>query len=147
MYWSFCVPLVVFLAVCGGQPNLHAQGTPTELLNGLMKADNISDLEAVLELYADDAVLLPPNEPLVTGKPAIRTRYAQLFAKTRMEVRFEPEDVRIDGSLAVLRGRTVGKRVSSDGSKTEDLGNKFLMILKRVGSDWRISALMWNADR
>ena len=145
--WYFGVAMLAFALVCAGRLSLHAQTTPTELLNALERADNASDLEGVLRLYGDDAVLLPPNEPLVTGKPAIRARYTQLFAKTRMELRFAPEDVQADSSLAVLRGRTIGKRVSNDGSKTEDLGNKFLMVLKRVGGDWRIAALMWNADR
>ena len=142
--WTAVALLGLLLVV---RPSLDAQTTPTDVLNGLMRADNAGDLEGVLALYADDAVLLPPNEPLVSGRAAIRARYTRVFGTTRMEVRFEPDVVRMDGSLAYLRGHTIGKRVSVDGSKTEDLGNKFLMVFTRNRADWRIAALMWSPDR
>ena len=53
------------------------------MLASLQTADNSGDLETVLFLYADDAILLPPNEASVSGKPAIRERYEALFAHTR----------------------------------------------------------------
>lgn len=126
---------------------LHGQSSPRETLSALMRADNRGDLDAVIALYTDDAVLLPPNEPVVSGKAAIRARYMRLFATTRMDVRFEPIDVYVSGNLAYLRGRTVGRRISADGAKEEDLGNKFLMILERRNSAWLVARLMWSPDR
>lgn len=46
----------------------------------------------VLFLYADNAILLPPNEASVSGKPAIRKRYEALFARTRTAARFEVDE-------------------------------------------------------
>src|SRR5262245_18720159 len=116
------------------------------VLVALMKADNASDLEAVLSLYAEDAALLPPNEPIMRGKAAIRERYTRMFASTRMTVRVEPEDDGVSGDLAFLRGRTVGTRVSTDGQRSEDLANKFVMIFERRGGVWLIHSLTWNPD-
>jgi uncharacterized protein (TIGR02246 family) len=121
--------------------------TPRDLLATLMRADNASDLEGVLGLYADDAVLLPPNEPVVTGKAAIRARYTKMFATTRMEVRFEVDDDAVGGSIGFLRGRTIGRRISTGGGRVEDLTGKFVMVLKRSGDGWAIASLIWNADR
>ena len=124
-----------------------APSSPRELLAALMKADNASDLEAVLALYADDAVLLPPNETEVRGKAAIRARYTKMFATTRMAVRFEIDDAADQGIVGFVRGRTIGKRVSTDGARTEDLTGKFVMLLKRGGEGWAIGSLIWNLDR
>ena len=121
--------------------------SPRALLATLMKADNASDLEGVLALYADDAVLLPPNETEVRGKTAIRARYTRMFATTRMEVRFEIDDAGENGGLGFLRGRTVGKRVSTDGARVEDLTGKFVMLLERGAGGWVIGSLIWNQDR
>lgn len=124
-----------------------APQSPRELLASLMKADNASDLEAVMAMYAEDAVLLPPNEPSVSGKPDIRSRYTKMFATTRMNVRFEIDEDGTNGDLGFLRGRTIGRRVSTDGKRVEDLTGKFLMLLKRQGGGWQIKTLVWNADR
>jgi len=58
----------------------------------LETADNSGDLETVLFLYDDDAILLPPNEATVSGKPAIGKRYEALFARTRTAARFEVDE-------------------------------------------------------
>lgn len=118
-----------------------------ELLTALMRADNASDLEAVMAAYADDAVLLPPNEPAVHGKDAIRARYIRMFATTRMNVRFEIDDDCMQHRIGFVRGHTMGRRVSTNGARVEDLTGKFVMVLSRRGGGWKISSLIWNADR
>lgn len=56
-------------------------GAPAELsrvrdvVNGLIAADNARDIERVVELYAPDAILMPPDESPVEGIAAIRPRY------------------------------------------------------------------------
>lgn len=112
-----------------------------------MKADNSNDLNTVIGLYASDAILLPPGESAVRGKDAIRQRYEKMFATTRMSVEFVAEDERSAGRVGYIRGRTIGTRRANDGRSTEDLTNKFVMVLTREGSDWRILSLIWNANR
>ena len=99
-----------------------------------------------MAVYADDASLLPPNEMTVRGRAAIRARYKQLFARSRMEVRFEADEVGVNGGAGFIRGRTIGRRVSADG-RVEDLTGKFVMLLRNGAGGWVISALIWNADR
>jgi ketosteroid isomerase-like protein len=57
--------------VWAGEP----AATPQDVLRLLMKADNASDLDGAMLAYAPDAMPLPPNEPLVSGKDAICRRY------------------------------------------------------------------------
>ena len=142
MYAVSAVLIALLLAAPAAPPQ-----SPRELLAALMTADNASDLESVLALYADDAVLLPPGETEVRGKAAIRARYTKMFATTRMAVRFEIDEAADQGDVGFLRGRTIGKRVSTDGGRTEDLTGKFVMLLKRHGAGWAIGSLIWNLDR
>lgn len=144
MKLPICVAVSVLLAA-----SAHAQSaaSPKELLATLMKADNSNDLKTVIGLYAADAILLPPGELAVRGKDAIRQRYERMFATTRMSVEFVAEDERADGRVGYIRGRTIGTRRANDGRSTEDLTNKFVMVLTREGNDWRILSLIWNANR
>jgi uncharacterized protein (TIGR02246 family) len=141
------VVLAALAIVCVAPAAESQPGAPGELLEHLMAADNAGDLEGVLRLYASDAVLLPPNEPAVRGRAAIRERYRQMFAATRMRVTFTVDDQGGAGDVWFIRGRTAGARRSIDGSSEEPLAHKFVMILKRDAGAWRISSLIWNADR
>lgn len=142
---TMIVAILAWLVAAPAPP--AAPQSPRELLATLMKADNAGDLEAVMAIYADDAVLLPPNEPAVIGKPAIRSRYTRLFANTRMDARFEVDADGVAGALGFVRGRMIGQRVSTDAKRVEDLTGKFVMLLKRDAEGWVISALIWNPDR
>jgi len=134
--------LSVFFVLAGALPQ-----SPRDLLQTLERADNANDLNTVIALYADDAVLLPPNERIVAGKDAIRSRYIDLFARTRMVARFEIDDERSGADHASIRGRVIGRRVATGGT-VEDLTGKFVMLLARdAAGAWHISALIWNADR
>jgi len=44
------------------------------IAEGIVAADNRSDIDAVLAYYAPDVVLMPPSEPPVVGRSPIRPR-------------------------------------------------------------------------
>ncbi len=93
----------------------------------------------VLFLYADNAILLPPNEASVSGKPAIRKRYEALFARTRTAARFEVDEERAAGPYGYIRGRMIGQRTASDGlervANADESGLSDLRALFRVYAD------------
>jgi len=120
--------------------------SPRSVLASLQTADNSGDLETVLVLYADDAILLPPNEASVSGKPAIRERYEALFARTRVAARFEVDEERAAGAYGYIRGRMIGQRTTSDGM-VEDLTGKFVMLFRKESKGWQIASLIWNTDK
>lgn len=114
--------------------------------HGLMAADNVRDVEQVVELYAPDAIMLPPNESPVEGIAAIRPRYEAFFETHQPALRFIIEETRVVNNLAYVRGRTRGT-IRDLGRQTEQtINDVFLMILKRTDSGaWKISRLMWHA--
>jgi ketosteroid isomerase-like protein len=120
--------------------------SPRTVLAALQNADNLGDLETVLSLYAEDAMLLPPNEARVSGKAAIRRRYEGLFARTRMAARFEVDEERATGAYGYIRGRMIGKRTATDGT-VEDLAGKFVMLFRKGAKGWQIASLIWNTDK
>ena len=140
-------PRVAVFVLLAATAHAQSAATPKELLASLLTADNSNDLKTVVDLYAPDAILLPPGEAAVRGKDAIRQRYERMFATTRMTVEFVAEDTDSDGRLGYIRGRTVGTRRANDGRSTEDLTNKFVMVLVREAAGWRIRSLIWNANQ
>ena len=115
------------------------------VVEGIIEADNARDLERVLRHYADDAVLMPPNEPPVRGKPAIRPRYEELFAKFAPAIVVNIDTIEIERDLAIVSGRNGGSLAALDGGGSRTLNDAWVMILGRRGKDWKIIRLIWHS--
>lgn len=113
----------------------------------LIAADNAGDLDAVVERYSEDAILLGPSSPPVTGRAAIREHYGRLFEMYRFDVAFQSSETRAFGEWAFDRGVTSGTLTPLDGSAPITVHDRYLMILQRDGSEWRVARLMWNPDQ
>lgn len=106
------------------------------------------DLEAILDHYADDAVLLAPGAPAVAGKDALRAAYEL----TRQHVRIEPggtsqaHDVVELGDFAWVR--TESRAVALDpGTGHREAGHfREVFVLRRLDGDWKIWRYMFNTQ-
>jgi uncharacterized protein (TIGR02246 family) len=113
---------------------------------GIIEADNLRDIDRVLELYADDAVLLPPNAPPVIGKDKIRPRYETLFAGFDPGIIGRVDQVCLGGpTTAFVRGHNGGRMAARGGGEDRTLDDTYLMLLRRdADQGWRISHLIWH---
>jgi uncharacterized protein (TIGR02246 family) len=103
-------------------------------------AYNAKDAAKVAGMYAQDAVVMPPNEPMVKGRAAIEARLQQEM-KEGLKLQLTPTESAIAGSQAYETGTVT---VTLSGGQT--LKEKYLVVYKRVGSDWKIAFDIWNSD-
>lgn len=112
-----------------------------------VKATLAGDAKAIAALYTEDAVEMPPNQPMVKGRAAIQQHYEKLFAAGKIS-RF---------TLAHLETRSTGDTgydvgtydqgiTPSGASEVADTG-KFVVVLKRTGGAWRVAYAIYNSDR
>jgi len=125
-------------------PVVAAEQGPQEVLRRIITANNQSDLKAVGQLYAEDAILLPPKGPVVEGRKAILARYEESFAMLTLSYTFEELESKRSGDWAYSRGFTRGHATPKDGTPGRTIYDKYLMILHRDHGQWRIARLMWN---
>jgi uncharacterized protein (TIGR02246 family) len=111
---------------------------------GIIAADNERDIGRVLGFYTDDAVFLPPGEPPVTDRDAIRQRYEKLFADFAPAIEGRIDEICAVGDLAYVRGHNGGWLVSRIGGRSRELDDVYLMVLRRGGGDWKVARLMWH---
>jgi uncharacterized protein (TIGR02246 family) len=134
--------------LANGSTTLITEHEVRAVADEIIAADNVRDLNAVLRLYEVDAVLLPPNEPAVVGRDAIRPRYEALFQSMTPAIVSKIDEVQVAGDWAFVRGNNAGEMRPLIGhSSPPKLDDVFLMILHR-GQDgrWRIARLMWHAS-
>ena len=95
-------------------------------------AQNAKDINALMAMYADDAVSMPDGEPMLTGKAAIRKKQEANFAKPSKyaSVAFETLDVYSQGNVVTEVGKTIDKDATG---KTAGTGKYMAIYEKRDG--------------
>jgi uncharacterized protein (TIGR02246 family) len=111
------------------------------------KAWNAGNVESLLALYTDEAVAMPPNQPLSVGKEAMRTANQKYFDQFREDNRSIVEDVRVSGDLAIARGTQVTITTPKAGGKTVQDKAKWISAFQRQpNGSWKVLWEMYNSD-
>ncbi len=106
---------------------------------------NAKQLEKVVEIYAEDAVYLPPHHDAVHGRQAIREYLKGPLDHGATDLRFEVTYIKQSGDLAYDVGRYSMTVPQSDGSKRPDRG-KYLAVWRREKGSWKLVADSWSSD-
>ena len=117
----------------------HHQATK-ELSNG--------NLEALMAAYADDVVMMPPNEAERVGKVAVRSMWENLLKDFTAEVVVSINEVQVLGEWAFERGTfTMELTPRTGGPPVHDLG-KYLDVLRRQpDGSYKYTRLMFNSSQ
>ncbi len=146
----FSVALLVF-ATGGCAPTTDVEADEAairETTNEWMNAANARDVERLVDLYAADASLFPPNAPLVTGKEAIRTVWSQMVESPSVTSSLQTTKVEISssGDLAYSVGTYEDTRNDPEGNPITDRGKWVTVLKKQPDGAWKIVADIWNSD-
>lgn len=107
-----------------------------------MTAFNDEDADELASLYAEDAVMLPPNAPALFGRDAIRASFREEFAAGGLKAEIEALETVVDGDLAYVAGRY---RVWTGDGTLVDRG-KYVEIWRAVDGQWLISRDIHNSS-
>ena len=87
----------------------------------LVSAVNASDVNRVLDVWADSGILMPPAHPAVHGRTALREYFARLFVHARFAFEFVSSEVELTEDVAFERvSYRVTVRPSDGQSPTDD---------------------------
>jgi len=108
---------------------------------------NAGDFERLVSFYyAEDAVVMPPNQPILEGREAILAN----FKKSREQ--FDEhcdssvtEDVLVYGDLAVARGTDTGTNTPKVGGEPIKYNIKWVIAFERQSDGtWKFVYEIWN---
>jgi uncharacterized protein (TIGR02246 family) len=106
------------------------------------EAFNKGDAAAVAALYAEDGVILPPNQARVQGRADI-TAFAKGMYDAGFRLKTTDTDAWVDGAL----GAKTGTYVVSDKDGKEVEHGKWLEVWhKGADGQWLMVRDMWNSD-
>lgn len=128
----------------------EVSATKTEL--GQMNRDfaaalNVQDAPAAAALYAEDAVLIPPGEPLVRGREAIEEYWrGAIESGGARDVSVETMDALSSGSLGYETGSFVLTANGPDGEAVIDRGRYVELLRRQPDRRWLSTHGIWNAS-
>ena len=95
--------------------------------------------------YTADATFMPPNEPVVKGRSNIQAWFQKQIDAGASSLKLQPTESRISGDLAFEAGTYTFGIKPKTGDAMTDTG-KYIVVLKKEGSEWKISHDIFNSD-
>ncbi len=145
MRWAAVAILAVASACSSGEPADQFTTQDAEMIRErsqqLATAFNGKQMDAILDLYADNSVFMPPNAPVLRGREPLREFYEDLIGRAT-NLHLETEDVAGHGPLAYESGTY--SLVYQDGA-VRDRG-KYVFVWRRTNGTWRTEKTIWSSD-
>jgi len=135
--------LTASVAGCSGSSDAldsASRGAIEATVDRYVAASNEGDAEALTELYADDAVLLPPNHEPIHGREAIG-EFWQQGTDSGLEV--STLRLEVHGNVAYLVGRY---HLPPTEQEEADSGQYVLCLKRQTNGTWKLTADIWNGS-
>jgi uncharacterized protein (TIGR02246 family) len=103
-----------------------------ETLSAYNQALNSSDTNAVMPLYAQDGVFMPPYSPSAVGLAEVRKAYDAVFAAIQLTVKFKiAEIVEMSVDWVFARTNSSGTTLNHATGAISKEGNQELFIFRK----------------
>lgn len=105
------------------------------------------DVKAIVDLYAEDGVIMPPNAAQAQGAEAIGAVWESITQLPEVAMSFEPTTIEVaqSGDMAYDIG-TYSLSFAADQGRVEDEG-KYVVVWVKEGGDWKAAADIFNSNQ
>jgi len=105
-------------------------------------------VDAWLAFYADDAVVLPPNDKVANGRESARKSVGDLLSLPGLSITWQPTNVAVarSGDIAYLTGAYSIAFKGANGESLTDQGKLLEVWKKQRDGKWLCAADIWNSD-
>lgn len=101
------------------------------------------DAAGIARLYAEDAVVMPPNQDLIHGRNNIEGFWRGLMTAGVRSVQLETQNTEQYGEVIAELGRFT---VVIERNQVIDEG-KYLVLWKQENGQWKLFRDIWNSSR
>ena len=159
--------LVIYLSACTNQNQIAGYQKTIDSLKAMIAQDHSSEAAAImkadsawdkiseakspegwLNFYADDAIMMPPNEKVCKDKASRETSIKNMFAIPGMSLRFQTTKAEVSkaGDLGYAVGVYQWQSKDAKGKDYHETGKYTEVWKKQPNGSWKCIADIWNAD-
>jgi uncharacterized protein (TIGR02246 family) len=110
------------------------------------KAEAAQDLEAKMDLFTADVVVLSPGEVPIVGRDRLRALHKARWQTSRYTCTGTVDEVIVAGDWGFARGSFSGTTTDSSGAARESSGRFINVVRRDTDGHWRVARAIWNAD-
>ncbi|WP_292364200.1 MULTISPECIES: YybH family protein [unclassified Methanoculleus] len=103
------------------------------------------DAAITASVFAEDAVVFPPDTPMIQGREAIEEFWRTVMASGVKEVELTTIELSGDGDFLHEKGTGI-LRVRPPGGTPAEQKIKFVVVWKRTADGWKNLWDIWNAS-
>jgi ketosteroid isomerase-like protein len=133
-------------AAAKGEPMSRGEASVRRLTQEWVLACNTRQLDELIELYAQDALVLRSNLPPIRGAIAVREFFYSSLEAGLGEVALDPLRVEIFGDMAHEVGRYSALVPGATGKRREERGKYLWVFAKQPTGDWKLVSECWASD-
>jgi uncharacterized protein (TIGR02246 family) len=131
----------------GEPPKKATDPAVSKISSEYQAATNARDVSKLIGLYADDAIEMPPNQPMLRGKASIEGYYKKQFDEGTPKLMLEPMESAIAGTVAYEVGTYTQTITPKAGARPINDKGKYVVLLKQTSDrQWRVEYAIYNSD-
>jgi len=111
------------------------------------QALNSSDIDSVMNLYAEDAVFMPQHSLPAEGRDAVRTAYRHVFEAIRLDIDFTIDEISVlshDWAYARTRSNGTAKVLASDQPPAPEANQELFLLHRESDGQWRFARYVFS---
>jgi len=140
---------LIFAPATTGSTDLQSmEASATENYRHWVEATKRKDVAAVLTIYTDDAIVLPPGQEPVNGREAIREFYKSYYAGSWQLVseEFKATSVILRGDLAIETADYSGEIHQGEKGTIHFTGKNLVVWKRQKDRSWKLLRDMWSSS-
>ena len=128
-----------------GSPDMSKIKDEIQALNDTWAAaSNAKDAATIMAFYAEDAISMPDDKPVIVGKAAIQKDIEEMFAKNKegSVVTYETLDVFGDENMVT----ETGKGTARNATGAVIYNGKYMVVWEKRNGKWLVIREIYNDD-
>ena len=150
--WTMPATVIVTMIACADRVESDSRSLDEAAIReadaASVKAIAAKQVNATVSYYDEEASILMPNAPIVTGREEIRKAWEQMFATPGFNLAPKTTKVEVarSGDLAYSQGTYEFTANDPQGKPVNDRGKFVVVWKKQTDGAWKIVADIWNSD-
>jgi uncharacterized protein (TIGR02246 family) len=104
------------------------------------------DVAGVVDLYAEDGMIMPPGSPAAQGAAGLNQVWGGLLGMPGMKLVITPEVITVAkaGDIAIDKGTYALTTGGPEGETTDN--GKYVVVWKKAGDEWKVAYDIFNSN-
>lgn len=141
---NYLILLIIITVSASLNANADAVSDINDLNEALTSKYVAGEIPGMIDLYKENAVMLPPSSEILVGTGAIEGYWENLKAIGVKVYTIYPVELNIEGNVAYATALWEAKRITGTGDVITMDGNLSNVYEKQENGNWKIKLQSWN---